>query len=1388
MKLTLIAILFLLSYVFASNYTSKIVKDDKTGFSLELLFGRPSVSEVKLGDAYYNLVSIEGMTNTGTACSPSLPNVQFMIGIPKEGYKINVTFSGSGSGTLSNPIAPVPYKKYRANSKMDEDVFLPDTSIYSLEQYPAKGFYQTEITTLGNQQVLKVTVYPVLYRPLKGIYSYNTNVRVSVEFEGRTGGSVLNAGDEFVLKQCLINYETAKGFRLAPSIAKHSALFSGSPLDNKTGVFKIAIRNSSEFSIDGEGVYRLTGQDIINAGGRLANNETDEIRLYASAYGMALDQVYDTGIVDQPVLKEIPILLKDYNNNGVFDSNDEIIFYATGTTRFYPTDKNFEFQVHPYDKTNYYWLLLKNPNTSDPVKRLDTIPQAGAAHNKRVDYFTDRIHREINVKNPTDGKDAYRILWVWELLNNARTFSENMNVYMHDAIAGSGCISVQIAEIIIQKEYVQILKYNMSPNDVMLNNVICTQDMGKNGYYSFANLTPNNDNIVSIGQMNPITGQAYLDWYDFSYQRRLIFHGSPLVVYGFSGTDTLFEYAVSGSGLSDAFCLDVSDPLCPRAFSTVYRNDSLIFNSLGFFPAKDSLSRRKFCISSPLIYQNVYSLELCIRPVLDYCIRDLQNPSPSQSCDYIVVAPSAFFNAAKRLAMHRTAFDADAVKNGKVVLLEDIYDYFSAGKIDISALRNFLLFARNHWGVMYAVLMGSGQRNYKSGANYILPYEVFDNMENNLITSPMSSGSTDDFYSCSPAYSRIPGGFNLRIGRLPVNSDNEANQVVDKIIKFDIDNLTDKYWKNRAVLVADDDMQLTGLDGANQDLNHMTATEELSKDFLPSSMEKTKIYLQQYPVKSTTREKPEAEYDLVEAINRGALVTVYAGHGSCEQMADEKVFTLAKTYGLLTNTDKCGLFWAASCNVGEYDIANQGSICTRLLLAVNSGMVATIGASHLTGGRANAALMDSFFVVLFKKPNQRAVSIGDALVAAKVNNNNGNSRFYNLFGDPAQYIYPIHSTIDVDNETVTDTLKMLQKVHIGGRINDFSSGNYNGKISLRLTTPDKTVTVAYSTGKDSSSVQIISQGSNLTSIIGNIRNNAFTLDFIVPKSIPFYTNGSSLNYFAWYGNYVAEKQKAGIYFSGDAPDLNSTNGDGKGPDILIYVNSNKIPGLSFDSPPAGESFVVNRNSVINVVMDDPDGIRTNGNSVNEGLLYETVGLFDRRRMESVNSVDGRPERRYFSLDVDHELSGIMQDLTGQEYEFIVMAQDNYDNCTRKSYKVRFDSDSSLALGRNEIYNYPNPFKSTTRFIWGTTDPSDVVIKVFTQSGKLIRLLQSKGVRGPYSPGANSQWDGRDEVGHRAARGVYYYTISFNRIKVASTQSDENHYPEEKPVTGKMMLY
>jgi flagellar hook assembly protein FlgD len=104
-----------------------------------------------------------------------------------------------------------------------------------------------------------------------------------------------------------------------------------------------------------------------------------------------------------------------------------------------------------------------------------------------------------------------------------------------------------------------------------------------------------------------------------------------------------------------------------------------------------------------------------------------------------------------------------------------------------------------------------------------------------------------------------------------------------------------------------------------------------------------------------------------------------------------------------------------------------------------------------------------------------------------------------------------------------------------------------------------------------------------------------------------------------------------------------------------------------------------------------------------------------------------------------------------------------------------------------VYAYPNPFKKSTRFMWGSTGRADVVIKIYTQSGKLIKVLKSRDVMGSTAPGADCVWDGCDEAGNPVGRGVYFYKMIFNLPETGKEEeTEEEKTVEEAPVIGKLM--
>lgn len=82
---------------------------------------------------------------------------------------------------------------------------------------------------------------------------------------------------------------------------------------------------------------------------------------------------------------------------------------------------------------------------------------------------------------------------------------------------------------------------------------------------------------------------------------------------------------------------------------------------------------------------------------------------------------------------------------------------------------------------------------------------------------------------------------------------------------------------------------------------------------------------------------------------------------------------------------------------------------------------------------------------------------------------------------------------------------------------------------------------------------------------------------------------------------------------------------------------------------------------------------------------------------------------------------------------------------------------------SQLLNYPNPFSSSTRFLYtltGAHPPDHYKICIYTISGHLVREI-SAAEAGPLSIGTHLTqytWDGRDEMGQPLANGVYLYRL------------------------------
>ncbi|MFL5752368.1 MAG: C25 family cysteine peptidase [Bacteroidia bacterium] len=148
-------------------------------------------------------------------------------------------------------------------------------------------------------------------------------------------------------------------------------------------------------------------------------------------------------------------------------------------------------------------------------------------------------------------------------------------------------------------------------------------------------------------------------------------------------------------------------------------------------------------------------------------------------------------------------------------------------------------------------------------------------------------------------------------------------------------------------------------------------------------------------------------------------------------------------------------------------------------------------------------------------------------------------------------------------------------------------------------------------------------------------------------------------------------------------------------------------------------------------------------------------------------------------------------LNDGKYEFTIQAKDRSSNVSGSSnYKIQFEVVNKASI--TEVLNYPNPFSTSTRFVFtltGSETPETFKIQIMTITGKVVREITQDQI-GPLHIGRNITeyaWDGKDEFGDQLANGVYLYRVisRLNGETIDHRESGADDYI--KKGFGKMVL-
>ncbi len=207
---------------------------------------------------------------------------------------------------------------------------------------------------------------------------------------------------------------------------------------------------------------------------------------------------------------------------------------------------------------------------------------------------------------------------------------------------------------------------------------------------------------------------------------------------------------------------------------------------------------------------------------------------------------------------------------------------------------------------------------------------------------------------------------------------------------------------------------------------------------------------------------------------------------------------------------------------------------------------------------------------------------------------------------------------------------------------------------------------------------------------------------------------------------------------------------------------NPLLDVTFDGRHLSDGDIVSPNPEITIKLTDENPflpVSDTGFVVNFG---QGSGTFNLNRV----FIDGNPQMEKISTGSSAEnSSGLIfkpGKLNDGEYKLTVQGYDYRGNASGKSdYEITFQVINESTV--SHVLNYPNPFSSSTRFVYTLTGgdiPEKFEIHIFTITGKLVKvvdLVELGEVKIGYQI-TDYAWDGTDEFGDVLANGVYVYKV------------------------------
>ena len=1103
-----------------------------------------------------------------------------------------------------------------------------------------------------------------------------------------------------------------------------------------------------KISVTSDGIHKIDKTLLTALGINTSGLNPNHIHVFGNGEG-SLPELNSVPYTDDLAQNALTLIGAQ---DGSFDEGDYILFYGYGPHQWYANGAvEFEQRRNPYSDKSYYFIHI---NTSLPAKLINEVDYSSGIESLTYTSYDYRdVYENDLVSLVGGGKRWYGELFDIELSRNF-TFSvpaieASSPVRFRVAMASNALSAGGTAQ-----------KYAVNGTQVFQSTLpVAPYDFNRSVVNFSASNPSSTLNLSVTVNRNNATTLTYLDRILLNARRNLTFSGSQFGFRNLTIPDSslLVKYQISNFSTS-AFVWDLSIPHAPKKVKGV--QNGAVFN---FWCEK---YYREFVASNGSGF---------LTPSAVGRINN-QNLHGLSQTDYLIVTPSLFLNQAERLAnLHRSeGLDVH------VVLIDQVYNEFSSGAQDPTAIRKMAKMFHDRSlqngtkMINYLCLFGDGTYDPKNridnNNNFIITYQV-DNSENHI-----SALVTDDYFGMLDDNEAIYDSdlIDIGVGRLLISDATQAKQQVDKIEHYmkngsqlfqsananccldDNSALTFGDWRTKVVQIADDEENGYFIKNDTEpQYEILKATHrELNVD---------KLYMDAYPQQTSAggQRYPDVFDAITDRINRGTLVMNYVGHGGEVGLAEERVVTIPQIQSW-KNINALTLFVSATCEFTKYDDPSRVSAGEWMSLNPSGGAIALMTTTRSVFFGVNSSVGLAFYNNAFvRDANGKPRTFGEIVEQTKnVALSSDNKRSFTLIGDPAlRLALPrlgvVTDSVNGESYAFLDTLSALTKVTVKGHIVDNNNvlvSSFNGTIVPSVFDKIKNnQTLAQDPGSPVLDFEL--QRNVLYKGKATVTNGNFEFSFIVPKDIALTYGRGKLSYYAFSNQIDAIGLDTTLIIGGIDP-----NGlvDSIGPEINAYLNDEQFidGGISNETP------------VLYLKLYDESGINTVGN----GIGHDLTAILDE---ESANPIILND---YYSSDLNTYQSGQVKypfsTLEPGQHTITVKAWDVNNNSSDVRVSFRVQAAETPLVKR--LYNYPNPFSTSTEFMLEhnqSCEVMDVQIQIFTISGRLVKTLQNQVTTQGFTT-RGLFWDGRDDFGDKLANGVYIYRLQYQNSEGKRAEETE----------------